>query len=87
MMNLYLVKRTDRIGWDEYESFVCTARDADEARHTDPDFGCFTPAQNYFENRSYWVKVEDLNTLEVYKIGFSFSYSDRMIITSSYNAG
>lgn len=32
-MNIYLVKRTSEVEWDEYESMVIIAKDEDSARH------------------------------------------------------
>lgn len=34
---LYLVKRTDNVNWDEYDSFVVCAESEDEARRVSPD--------------------------------------------------
>ena len=31
-MNIYIIKRTDAIGWDEYEGFVVVAKNEQEAR-------------------------------------------------------
>jgi hypothetical protein len=48
-MNLYLVKRTDSIGWDEHDAIVVRAKDADRAReiaftgHYDGPYSGFTP--------------------------------------------
>ena len=36
-MNIYLVKRTDDIGVDEYTGFVCVAASAKDARSMHPD--------------------------------------------------
>lgn len=34
--SLYLVKRTDKVTWDEYDSFVVCAESEDEARRVYP---------------------------------------------------
>jgi hypothetical protein len=36
-MRIYLVERTDKVGWDEYESFVCAAKSTWSARKLQPD--------------------------------------------------
>lgn len=38
---LYLVKRTDNVTWDEYDSFVVCAESEDEARRVYPSEGMF----------------------------------------------
>lgn len=39
--SLYLVKRTDNVTWDEYDSFVVCAESEDEARRVHPSGGEF----------------------------------------------
>lgn len=38
-MKLWLVKRPDGNGYDEYDAFICAAKTEDAARETHPDYG------------------------------------------------
>lgn len=40
-MNLYLVSRTDSIGYDEFSRFVVAAKSEDDARRCYPRPGCY----------------------------------------------
>lgn len=87
---LYLVKRTDRIGWDEYDSFVVCAKSADEARRIHPDGESFFKEDlpDGFRDYFKWDWTEAIETLEVICIGVaSPSLKKRQVICSSYNAG
>lgn len=39
MLNLYIVKRIDYIGWDVYDSFMCAAENESQAENMHPDGG------------------------------------------------
>lgn len=87
---LYLVKRTDRIGYDEYDSFVVCAENEDEARRVSPDGEIFFKEGLPDAYRSYfkWVWTDAIETLDVTCIGIaSTSLKKRQVICSSYNAG
>jgi hypothetical protein len=74
-MNLYLVKRTDGIGYDEYDAMIVAARNENEARTVDPaEWG--------------WGCGVDSATLEVQRIGTAArGTANRTVILSSFNAG
>ena len=40
-MNIYVVSRTDRIGWDEYDSIVVACKSEEEAREFEPGGACW----------------------------------------------
>jgi len=93
-MKLWLVSRTDRIGYDEYDAVVVAAETEDAARKTypsgdlhirwDEEKGTFT--STIYEGRWFdhsWGKVSDL-TVEY------LGTTDREIegvILASFNAG
>lgn len=97
-MNIYLVERTDSVGYDEYDSFVCVAMDEDTARHISPDeYHVYSRELggwvfNYHDGSSeldrYTSWTHDVSTLLVYKIGKADPmYSNGDVICSSFNAG
>lgn len=80
-MKLYLVARTDDVGYDEYDSFVCAAQSEDGARNMTPYIGSPEP----------WVI--DTSQLKVQYLGitdprsdFDADYKPRIIL-ASFNAG
>lgn len=91
-MKLYLVERTDKIGYDDYDSFVCWANSEEEARWMvpDPEYhmwkdGVFShsyreqaPAPNYS-----WTK--DPKTLKVWEL--SRPPEKPEVVLASFNAG
>ena len=74
-MHLFLVKRTDDLGYDEYDSMIVAARNENEARAMEPaEWG--------------WGASVDPVTLEVQRIGTANrGTSAGTVILSSYNAG
>lgn len=87
-MNIYLVKRTDNVNYDEYDSFVCFAETEQEALNFDP---CGT-LDNIIINAEHtchhwhspilissWVKCE--------KIGEAPNEERKGVILASFNAG
>lgn len=86
---LYLVKRTDKVTWDEYDSFVVCAESEDEARRVDPSGKLFFKDGMSEESREYfkWFWTDKIETLEVTCIGLaSASLKNRQVICSSFNA-
>lgn len=76
-MNLYLVSRTDRVGYDEYDSMVVAAENEDDARLMKP----------YNADGYDWQDWTDHpETLTVELIGTALDNTSRVVITS-YNAG
>ncbi len=73
-MNLYLISRTDEVGYDEYDSAVVIAESMAEARKIHPGFG----------DSSTWVAPK---TLRVKLIGLSRTSKAGTVICASFNAG
>ena len=86
-MYIFLVQRTDKVGYDEYDSFICVANSESQARLMNPNYNEIE--NNLYFNFDYpyisdWVK--NPNSLVVTKIGKADSNQPRVIL-SSYNAG
>jgi len=75
-MNLYLVSRTDQVGYDEYDAFVVAARDPIDAK--------LFLAQKYKPDDGYssWS-----HKTEVELIGVNNQYTKPTEILGSFNAG
>lgn len=96
-MNIYKVERTDRWGYDDYDSFVCYANDEEEAKHLSPDgyhgwhidsFKWQNKDGTWSEAFGHgWVKTD--KDLKVTLIGFSDmpEGTKPSVILASYNAG
>lgn len=86
-MNIYVVYRTDRIGYDEFDSFVCCAKTAKEAMSFAPVFveqNDFPIAKTLETDKNYlWTTTENLKAV---KIGET-TIDDKVIFNSSFNAG
>lgn len=88
--SLYLVKRTDNVTWDEYDSFVVCAESEDEARRVHPSGGMFFEDDMSEQSKRYfkWCWTDKIETLEVICVGLaSVSLKNRQVICASYNAG
>jgi hypothetical protein len=99
-MKLYLVERSVRNDYDEYDSFVVWANSEDEARKTSPD-DCHEWRDHpnlkehgwYFKYYDGTYKFEkehrswpdDINTLKVSEL--SSPPDKTTVVISSYNAG
>ena len=82
MNNIYVVSRTDGVGYDEYDSFVVVACDEEEARNTHPS----NNSDSYIEHwGSSWISKSEIHTLDVERIGTSIQPCG--VILSSFNAG
>lgn len=81
MKNLYLVKRTDEVGYEEYDSMVVAASSEDEARTTHPD-GRWDEEWAGWS----WVFISDIESLSVELIGTAKDGLDGLIL-ASFNAG
>jgi hypothetical protein len=78
MLYLWLVKRKDSIGYDEYDSFICCTATEREARSISPSKG---------EWGGSWP-VSDVSVLEVTKVGRAEKHiKSGEIVLSSFNAG
>jgi hypothetical protein len=91
-MKLYLVRRTDDVGYDEYDSIVVAANDETEARNTHPygsDYkwtGKVWTRHNPVYGRTDDATWADPETLTVEPIGTA-NEGVAGVICSSFNAG
>jgi len=86
IMKLYLVERTDKIGWDEYDSFVCVADSEESARQINPiDSYSEWTGESWDADGFDWVNP---STLKITEIGLAKEgLANGNIILSSFNAG
>ena len=77
-MNLYLVERTDKVTWDEYDSFVIAANTPQVARNIAADAGSST----YGPKPTAW-----LETATVQFLGTAAPDVERGVVLGSFNAG
>lgn len=83
-MNIYKVSRTDKIGYEEFDSFVTVAKDAESARNTHPRGA----NKNWDADWNGWVPSSKKSSLDVVHIGTSNEcYHKGEIILASFNAG
>lgn len=77
-MNIYLLKRDNKVGYDEYDGFVIAANTEDEARQ-------MAAEEAADEGKNIWLSpVSD--DVRVVKIGIN-DYPNPEIILDSFNAG
>lgn len=82
-MYLFLVSRTDGVGYDDYDSFVVNALDADQARDTYPGY-----ENNWPDYVGSWVDRKDIYTmLTVEHIGQAKPGLPLGKVLVSFNAG
>lgn len=82
---LYLVERTDHINWDQFDSFVVSALNEDQAQKTAPGWTTMSDAEELTPSRAKsWT--DDMNNITVTEIGKS-SVAEWKVICSSFNAG
>ena len=80
MKNLYLVERTDEVGYDEYDSFVVCAESEEQARSTHPDINN--------NNDCTWINNADSTYISCTYIGVASDHVElNEVIISSFNAG
>lgn len=85
-MNIYWVARTDKVGYDEYDSFVVVAPNKHAALYTHPDQFCPTWKTGPWDGdnpRGTWTKV---GNVEVALVGKADNDEYR-IVCASFNAG
>ena len=85
-MNIYKVYRTDDIGYDAFDGFVCVAHDEEEAKSLQPEN---EPKEGNLDYKQWrypgWVK--DTVNLKVDYLGAADdSFDSPKVILSSYNA-
>jgi len=99
-MNIYKVSRTDKIDYDEYDSFICYARDELEAKDIPPasyivwdpdnkrwgeDYTADEPPEDRFASRAWPVRADSLLKIEL--IGKGPDDAKPGVILASFNAG
>lgn len=94
-MNIYLVSRTDSVGWDQYDSFVIACKDEETAKNTYPtdfinegDLGLWD-GEKFVDSTGYvysdgWAATP--KTLKVELLGKA-AKGVRGILCASFNAG
>lgn len=87
-MKLWRVIRTDTVGWDEYEGFVCAAPNVETALRMDPASAYDKAPQELRESRpslmDYWPRDR---VVIARCIGESDEYTSPALILASFNAG
>lgn len=85
-MKLFLVSRTDDIGYEEYDAFVCAAESEEQALRMLPDDDWRT--REYVNGLIIWEWTKDLNKIKVEYIGEADEkYTKPAVILASFNAG
>lgn len=90
-MKLYLVIRTDPVGYDEYDSAVVAAEDEDTARLIHPSGDFVWNGTKWRHPTSTWDYVSDTwadpASLIVEEIGLAHPSLIRGVVCASFNAG
>ena len=90
-MNLYLLRRTDTIGYDEYDAFVCAAENEEQALSLHPDGG--TIEEFFAADGTHYIRNYDFEWyfgkhVVVECIGKADEkYTKPTVILASFNAG
>lgn len=84
-MNLYLVSRTDSVGYDEYDAFVVASESAEQAKLYSPEGGLYTTG--HYDSWSirvynYWSVL-----VEVTLVATATDLPEGHIVLASFNAG
>ena len=90
-MKIFLVERTDDGDYDQFDSFVCIAKNEHDAKHTHPDYDSTDVSK---ENTGLWdgkkerfSEWTDIENVTATYIGEAKDDSVRSVVCSSYNAG
>lgn len=95
-MKLYLVTRQDEIDYDEFDSFVCIAKNPDEARRTNPRSGMWWQDGKWMWNTRNgdeeceshsWVPAGQVDKLSVTLLGNANRRMRVGLVLASFNAG
>jgi len=89
-MNIYLVSRTDKWTWDDFDSFVVVAKTPEDAANTHPYYDPERPENEEKDwlGSNSWVRIQDKHTLVIKLVGKATEeYQQRQIICASFNAG
>ena len=82
-MNLYLLKRTDKWDYDQYDSAVVAAESENEAKKIHPDGSDIIVS----EEANRWDSWVSVDRVECQLIGVAEPLTNRGVICSSFNAG
>ena len=83
MKNLYLVSRTNKTDYDQYDAVVVCAKSPKEARYTHPSK--YDKDWDGIQNDwGSWQKAEDL---DVKYLGVADDTVEEGVVLASYNAG
>jgi hypothetical protein len=80
-MNIYLVERTDRYSYDEYDSFIVVAKNEECATDIDPS------GEKFSENDRCSSWVNNKNNLKVTLLGRAAAKIATGVVLASFNAG
>ncbi len=85
-LRLYLVERTDTVGWDQFDSFVCVADSIESAQQINPSDSSSKWIDDKWTSDDYeWTNP---STLKIAEIGLpSENLNNGDIVISSFNAG
>jgi len=91
-MFIYVVRRVDRYGYDEFISFVCIARSAEQAKSMKPggwDWPDYDPESEDSKNRGYYADEgpEPWKHATVHCVGKAHEGQSVGVINASFNAG
>lgn len=90
-MNLYLLRRTDTIGYDEYDAFVCAAENEEQALSLHPDGG--TIEEFFAADGTHYIRNRDFEwhfgkrAVAKYIGKADEKYTKPTVILASFNAG
>jgi hypothetical protein len=79
-VNLYLCSQNQNSGYDVYDSFICAANSADEAKNTLPNGG-------YVWGGSYGTWCVSPDYVDVKLIGVATDNVEHGVVLASFNAG
>ena len=79
-MKIYLIERTDRIGYDEYDSIIVIAKDEAEALEYQP-----SGDKEFSDYSDSWTNTVD--NIIVTLIGTATRGSKSGVVLASFNAG
>jgi len=93
-MNIYLVKRTDNVGYDDFDSFIVAAKTELEALRTHPQDSWSSSGKKIWNSESgNWGEdpcgtwVDSLHELVIKYLGEGREDLEAGVILASFNAG
>ena len=84
-MNIYVVSRTDDIGWDEWDAVVVCAKSEADARIIHPN--SWAESADEWSDARGWVADPSSEHLSVRLLGPSTEGEERGVVLASFNAG